>query len=412
MYRVWHSSQAFGRYIVNHTVLSKLERDGEVSLHDLPASDASNPKTFHGVPTHLKQILYLDCPDLIVELDNDPLFSVEVSEEAGTGHNAFQRFGRIAAAVERGVPAFYIYPQAAHITRRGGTRWDRLNPTVFKTLDRLMEIYGIPALLFYFPTDYDDDAERPPTSSPKGHKFERTSKYLRAPAASAPEMKALFRCIDATIAKVQSRGVGALRELIREGEIRSRREWMRDEYFAKGGNEGVWSPLTATTTLPTTIVTDYIRGVVRSRSHIAGLLTGRPETVVYCADAGFRGDPYPGALAAVDYLKCRTGTSYEDRERNLVLAWGALSVQDAKLHLTGDRERSVDRFVSAVRELYRDKSRVLLDRRYSELAAADIPRYYMQVRFGTTFTKRKDIRMYSYFADALLFPDGVLWREG
>ena len=56
--------------------------------------------------TETAKILYLDAPDLIVEKDNEPIFSIEVTTEAGTGHNAFQRFARIAASVENCVPSF------------------------------------------------------------------------------------------------------------------------------------------------------------------------------------------------------------------------------------------------------------------------------------------------------------------
>ena len=61
------------------------------------------------MPDHIRRILYLDAPDLIVEHNNEPIFSIEITTEAGTGHNAFQRFSRIAASVENSVPAFYIY---------------------------------------------------------------------------------------------------------------------------------------------------------------------------------------------------------------------------------------------------------------------------------------------------------------
>ena len=36
----------------------------------------------------------------------------------------------------------------------------------------------------------------------------------------------------------------------------------------------------------------------------------------------------------------------------------------------------------------------------------------MQVRYGSTYSKVKHIRVYSYFSDAILFPDGALWRDG
>ena len=47
----------------------------------------------------------------------------------------------------------------------------------------------------------------------------------------------------------------------------------------------------------------------------------------------------------------------------------------------------------------------------TDIANHEIPRYYMQVRYGSTFSKVKHIRVFSYFADAILFPDGALWRD-
>ena len=121
MFRVWYSTEGLANWLINNTVL----REKEVDIRQISESDANKPRTFHKMPTHLKNILYLDAPDLIVEFDSEPVFSLEVTTEAGTGHNAFQRFARIAASVENGVPAFYIYPEASYIRRRGvGYRWE------------------------------------------------------------------------------------------------------------------------------------------------------------------------------------------------------------------------------------------------------------------------------------------------
>ena len=112
-YRVWYSTESFADYLIDNTVL----KSKNIVKRKMYESDANNAKNFHTLPDHIKKILYLDAPDLIVELDTEPIFSIEVSTEAGTGHNAFQRFSRLAASVENNVPAFYIYPEAAIITR-------------------------------------------------------------------------------------------------------------------------------------------------------------------------------------------------------------------------------------------------------------------------------------------------------
>lgn len=112
-YRIWYSTESFTDYIIANTNL----QGKNVVKKKMYESDANNSRNFHAMPDHIKQILYLDAPDLIVEIDTEPIFSIEVSTEAGTGHNAFQRFARLAASVENNVPAFYIYPEAAIITR-------------------------------------------------------------------------------------------------------------------------------------------------------------------------------------------------------------------------------------------------------------------------------------------------------
>ena len=88
MYRIWYSTESFADYVIDHTILSSKE----VKKSKIHESDASKPRDFHKVPDHIRKILYLDAPDLIIEYDNEPILSVEISAEAGTGHNSFQRF--------------------------------------------------------------------------------------------------------------------------------------------------------------------------------------------------------------------------------------------------------------------------------------------------------------------------------
>jgi hypothetical protein len=87
-YRIWYSTESFADYIIANTAL----RNKTHEKRKLYESDANNANNFHSLPDHIKQILYLDAPDLIVELDTEPIFSIEVTTEAGTGHNAFLSF--------------------------------------------------------------------------------------------------------------------------------------------------------------------------------------------------------------------------------------------------------------------------------------------------------------------------------
>jgi len=375
-------------------------------------SDANNSKNFHTLPDHIKQILYLDAPDLIVELNTEPIFSIEVSTEAGTGHNAFQRFARLAASVENNVPAFYIYPEAAIITRElSEPKWDKINPLIFRALENVMNIYRIPALLYYFPSDFrlKSSASDSKQIRNKGLKFDKDINFAGCPDSLHPEMKLLFDAINTIITVVEQNGVIEGREkLLSKRILQTRKTLMQNEFASKGGNENM-SPLTATEKISTKYLLNHLSSYESANYKIGELLRSRNETIIYKIDAGFRGDPYPGALAAIDYLLCREGKTFEERSYNLVMAWGKLEIDKRKKTLNLKNKKStINDFVSAVQA---SENKNLLTRNYDEIPVSEIPRYFMQVRYGSMFSKVKHIRVFSYFADAILFPDGALWRD-
>lgn len=408
-YRVWYSTESMADYIIHHTCLS----GKNVIKKKIYESDASNPNNFHSLPDHIKQILYLDAPDLIVELDTEPIFSVEVSAEAGTGHNAFQRFARLAASVENNVPSFYVYPEAAIIKRKKSSlRWDKINPLIFKALEEVMNIYGIPALLFYFPSAYRTHPR--PTEllcrTNKGLKYDRNRSFAGCPVSTDSEMRALFQAINETIHTVETKGVvDGRNNLISNLIIRKRRSWMNNEYVSKSGSLCM-SPLSATEEIDTAILLNYLSQYEKGAYRIGELLRNRGKTILYKVDASFRGDPYPGALAAIDYLLCRQGKTFEDRKHNLVLIWGIPTIDKDSNTLKISGNSTVQDFIDAVKNS--ERNNLLTKGTYSSLRYQEIPRYYMHVRYGSTFSKVKHIRVYSYFADAIIFPDGALWRDG
>ena len=121
-----------------------------------------------------------------------------------------------------------------------------------------------------------------------------------------------------------------------------------------------------------------------------------------------------GVLSALDYMRCRVGKTYEDRDKNLVLTWGQVQYNSANqsIMVTSSKGSSIDDFISSLSSV-RGQTRCLLGTTtFSALRDFEIPRYYMQARYGCMFTKVKHIRVYSFFADAILFPDGAVWREG
>lgn len=415
MYRVWYSTESFADYIIDHTMLSAI---GGVSKNIMYESDACNPANFHTMPDHIRKILYLDACDLIVEKDNEPIFTIEVTTEAGTGHNAFQRFARIAASVENRVPAFYIYPEGAIITRKAASPvWDKINPLIFRALESVMNIYQIPALLYYFPGDIDLCPKTPATSPNflrKGLRFDpNIVDYPGCPDAASDSMQKIFKAINEIIRLNNLYGIREARDrLLGNKVIRDRRVYMQDQFNKKAGGKSAeeMSPLTAVTRVNTQYLLNYLSQYESSDYHIGELLRSRECTSIYHINAHFRGDPYPGALAAIDYLLCREGKTFEERRDNLVLAFGKLEVDDRnRTILVKDEHRStILDFFHDVKNCARHN---LLVKDYADLSSKYIPRYFMQVRYGSTYSKVKHIRVFSYFADAILFPDGALWRD-
>ena len=364
------------------------------------------------MPDHIKKILYLDAPDLIIEVDHEPIFSVEVSTEAGTGHNVFQRFARLAASVENNVPSFYIYPEAVIITRQStAPRWDKINPLIFKALDDVMSIYNIPSLFYYFPTDFQTypDASTSPNLIQKGLKYDQNIDFSGSPLGTDSEMTLMFLAMNEIITVIKKYGIIKGRDkLLGRRPVIDRKTAMSQEFINKGGSM-TSSPLSAVEKVPTQYLLNYLSKFENNQYKIGELLRSRQETIIYKIDAKFRGDPYPGALAAIDYLVCREGKSFEERRYNLIMVWGNLTIDiDNQTLVLTSQKSTISDFISSVQT---SENKNILSKNYSQIAYKEIPRYYMQVRYGSTYSKVKHIRVFSYFADAILFPDGSLWRD-
>lgn len=418
-YRVWYSTESFADYIIEKTSLGTKN----VEKKKMYESDANNPKLFHTMPEHIKKILYLDAPDIIVEIISangfQPIFSIEESKEAGTGHNAFQRFARLAASVENNVPAFYIYPEAVIIERDNAKKtgkvrtWDKINPLVFKAMDEVMNIYQIPALLFYFPTFFRSHPNPYDVLdiSNKGRIHDSEIAFSSCPESSDSQMTELFEIINETINEIEKLGVIEGRQsLLANLNVRAKRSWMNEQFVNKNGSYNS-SPLSSTLLIDTNILIQYLNKITPTTYPVGELINNRAKTLIYCVDAGFRGDPYPGALAAIDYLMCRNGKTFEDRKYNLVLCFGNATVTENTLSVLNNPKTISSTILDFIGAVKNSEKRNLLTKEYHEIKKGEIPRYYMQVRYGSTYSKVKHVRVFAYFADAILFPDGALWRD-
>ncbi|MCD8294050.1 MAG: hypothetical protein LUE27_02220 [Clostridia bacterium] len=433
MYRIWYSTESFADYIIDHTFLRKITNVKKCKISE---SDANNPLDFYTIPDHIRKILYLDAPDLIIELNDEPILSIEITTEAGTGHNVFQRFARIAAAAENNVPVIYIYPEGKLVHRKSKEpleafdRWDSINPLIFLALDDVKTIFDIPALLFYFPSDMTSNifnSESQYILRNGLHYDSDESTFPGCPDSTDSQMLDMFNTINEICYTIEKRGISMAKpDLLKGMYVRDRTVAMLFEYGFKAKDQikfsqkdylkpsysmrNKMSPLSSVTIIETEYLLNYLSQYEINHYHIGELLKSRKQTAIYQANASFRGDPYPGCLAAIDYLICRTGKTLEDRNKNLVMVWGKVEVDDANKTITISNEKG-----STINDFFRDVKKSskhnLLVKNYSELKPEEIPRYFMQIRYGSTYSKLKHIRVYSYFADAILFPDGSLWRD-
>jgi hypothetical protein len=420
---IWQptGSEALVDWLVHYTDLSQWKASGNLVIKLLPKSDGDNPKLFFQMPTRIKEILYLDSPDLIISINAVPVLSLEISREAGTGHNAFQRFSRIAAAVENGVAAFYIYPEAAIVRRGQNESWDAINPLIFKTLEEIMKIHDIPAFLYYHPTEYSQSrstASKTQLSNPKGMLLEKNPMFPGQPDSSDSQMQELFSHVNAILRLGKHNTPSDIGSLgLKEIWARDKRQWMSSQWHTKAVSlNGVqrsglsMSPITATIEIDTDVLIKHLSKYAGRNLDFGELLPNRKKTIIYNPKKEYRsnGDPYTGCLVALDYLLCRQGKTNEDRGRNLVIAFGEIEIDNGELKISGPAR--INDFVGPIQSLYNNPRKVLLGLPYDELLG-QIPRYMMQVRHGTTYTKNKPSRIYAYFSDAILFEDGALWRQ-
>ena len=61
----------------------------------------------------VQKVLLYDRPDIVLVAEQTPILAVEETVEVPSGHNVGQRFARIAAAAEAGVPFLYFGPYVA-----------------------------------------------------------------------------------------------------------------------------------------------------------------------------------------------------------------------------------------------------------------------------------------------------------
>ncbi len=108
----------------------------------------------------VQRVLAYDRPDIVL-LDGDvPILVLEETVEVPSGHNVGQRFARIAAAAEAGVPCIYFGPYVArkHGGVTAGPRY--MNVRLFHALDAMERVTHSAITTINWPVDLEHEVRR------------------------------------------------------------------------------------------------------------------------------------------------------------------------------------------------------------------------------------------------------------
>lgn len=101
----------------------------------------------------VQSVLAYDRPDVVLLHEGEPILVVEETVEVPSGHNVGQRFARIAAAAEAGVPCLYFGPFVAkkHGGETAGPRF--MNARLFYAFDAMERTTGTSTVTINWPVD-------------------------------------------------------------------------------------------------------------------------------------------------------------------------------------------------------------------------------------------------------------------
>jgi len=236
----------------------------------------------------VQKVLAYDRPD-IVFLDGDtPILVVEETVEVPSGHNVGQRFARIAAAAEAGVPCLYFGPYVAkkHGGATAGPRY--MNVRLFHALDAMERTTGASITTINWPVDDHFEVRRD-----------------RAKDADVREYVATFLELFASEASLAAVNRALLRSRIHGRMVEERNAFVQSSIRDPNQYDG---PPDSVEILPIVELRRRYKGVDSGMGDLA-------EVVLYKVGMNYiRSDPYTGMAMLYRYLYVA-----EHRSRGLVL---------------------------------------------------------------------------------------------
>lgn len=377
MFKVWyHDNKSFAEYLIKITNLNKYSPQIE---------KISSGRNFADNPDAIQKILYLDIPDAIITygFPEKPVLGVEFCAEAPSGHDIFQRVARVVASASFGTAFAFIFPEKKWIIRTIGGRWDVYNPLPLRALVNISTFHKVPALSFFWEANH--------LSGNKSEGFLLIDEeFPNMPDRKTSEMKKFVEFVNLTITYVlQNRN---FEEMMFDPFIMERVAWAWDKYherYRRKPDLFSWSPLTSCKMIKTSELIDLVREKIGKEPNLPHYIVDRADTIVYePSTRQFRSDPYTGSLVGIDYLTCRNGETVRHRYRNLVIHFPHVNFQKMK-----------EMFM----RYYKEECPFRPNNRETDSYLT------LHLRDGCRYTKQKELRIYCYVADLLLFRDAALY---
>jgi hypothetical protein len=351
---------------------------------------AAGSASFLRISESFQRLLRLDKPDLVVTREIGslavPLLSVEITASTPHGQHGKQRFARLAAAAELGIPPVYIIPYSKQAKVKGKLHTYNLGPSVPFGLRRLGELTGCPAACFGFPT----------TSG----KLRFDPNFPSHPDHAAIEMGECF----AFVRSVLGRSVRGDRPTYDDHDPVIAAAMKAVAAAAQPAQIGEFSTLTL---VKTSALDGYITShTSMTSSWVKRTLAGLPKRVMQREYSLFfqpdgrmfekAGDPYCGMFAWFDFAFCRSGPTPEEREINLIY----FPTKAGKA-----RSISPDFANKGYRRYWQYTSSLRLTR---PLRLEEQFQISHELRFGGIYRMNKPLRVFGYLADLIVFDDAML----
>lgn len=253
------------------------------------------PDTPPGHP--LVHVLAYDRPDIVLVDGEAPILVVERTVEVPSGHNVGQRFARLVAAAQGGIPVVYFGPYKAY-KHGGATQGPRyMNLRLFYALENMAKIESTAATIVNWPVGTDCEIVRTDV------KDLRMKEYL----------KLFFELYSEHSLRDVSKGI-----MTSQFERQQQKE--RDDFIA----EEVRGP-SQYNGPPHTVTIGMVANCPQLVAAKPGDLSNDEVAVVYAVGMRYiRSDPYMGMAMLYAYLYCG---GMKSRTRKLILHFPHITTQ-------------------------------------------------------------------------------------